>query len=182
MLFLLFCMFVTSLLSTEVSVSNLPFMPDVPKEHYKAVDFWADVYSKKYNIPRGIIDGVLYRETLWEDDFEDYNAFVIGDRGSKSQSYGPGQVKIRTAKSIWRGNDIDVTKDKLLYDVAFNVETSCKLLRILYDDMSKYYKKDKDRWLAALTTYNMGHNGFLIKNKKQPNSYAYFVYGYYKKG
>jgi len=163
--------------------SAIVFEKMVPTQHNELVDFWAEIYSKKYKIPREILNGVLYRESTWELDNEDYYAFKKGDyRNGVPYSFGPAQVQLATAKSVWKDHDtVKVTKKKLTYNVRFNIETSCKLLRILYDEMSQKYKKDKDRWLAALTIYNMGHGKF-VKNNRRYNSYAKHIYNSYLKG
>ena len=151
----------------------------IPTEHHLLVDYWLNVYTNQYNIPREIMDGMAWHETAWYPENTNYNAFRVGDKG---KSFGPLQIQLPTAKSAWVGiNNIVVTSKKLRYDVKFNIETACRLMRQYHDDMSKKYKSEKDRWLAALTIYNMGLGKFIANNRRY-NSYAKNIYNSYMEG
>jgi len=153
-------------------------LPVIPTKHNELVDYWLNIYTKEYNIPRKIMDGVAYHETSWKLENDNYNAF----RTSSANAYGALQVQLPTARGIWRDTDtVSVTKKKLLYDIKFNVETSCKLMRNIYDGVSRRYKSDRDRWLATLTIYNMGPGRF-IKYNRRYNSYAKSIYNSYTEG
>lgn len=143
--------------------------------HNDIVNHWKNVYCKEYNIPREIMGGVLFLETKWEVADTSYNAHRVGDGG---KSFGPAQVQLQTARSVW--GDPNVTAKKLKYDIEFNIKTSTKLLRMLYDELRPQYTTEKSTWLATLSCYNMGMGTFL-KNGKKFNSYAHIVYAGYVK-
>lgn len=114
-------------------------------------------YSMEYNIPLKYALGIAYAETRYEGPFDwDYNH----ERVSSAGALGPMQIMPSTAKWMW--GDKKITKDKILSDIDFNVETSMKLLRYLYD-------KYKD-WKLVFGCYNTG--------SPCVNAYAEKVYNY----
>ena len=143
-------------------ISDAPSMDStkykVTSAHYPAclkMYYCIEKYSKVYNIPKQYAYGIAYMETKFTNPFQwGYDHRQISSAGA----LGPMQIMLPTAKSVW--NDNDITKEKLLYDIEFNVETSMKYLSILY---SQY----KD-WKKVFGCYNTG----------QPivNSYANNVY------
>lgn len=112
-------------------------------------------YSKEYDIPKQYAYGIAYNETGYRSPFQwKYKANQISPTGA----LGPMQVLLSTAKWVW--NDDTLSKDKVLNDIEFNIETSMKYLSMLY----KQYKD----WKLVFGYYNTGYP--II------NSYALNVY------
>lgn len=143
------------------------------------VDMYVKEYTKKYNVNEKVIRGMLKKETQFNVGDEKYNANQIGDLDNTlGASYGPGQIKISTAKEIYIKypetdiNPSDITADKLKDDIEFNIRTMCKLMGVYYDKFSKT-KKDSLRWALAATAYNRGLSK-AMKSKK-PNKYGMYA-------
>lgn len=148
----------------------------ISEYHNDIVRYWSKEYSKIYNIPSGMLESLLYQESKFNKNDVNYNAHVVGDHG---KSFGPGQIQLPTAKSVWADSDVIITDKKLKYDLQFNVETAAKLLRKLYNDYKPIYKNDeKKTWLAAFTCYNTGSGSF-EKNNRRFNNYSFEVYNRY---
>ena len=114
-------------------------------------------HSKDYKIPLKYALGIAYAETRYQGPFDwDYNS----KRESPAGALGPMQIMPGTARWMWRGEKI--TREKILSDIDFNVQTSMKLLRHLYD-------RYKD-WKTVFGCYNTG--------RPCVNSYAEKVYNY----
>jgi len=114
-------------------------------------------YSEKYRIPKRFAYGIAYKETGYGGPFDwDYDH----RRTSPVGALGPMQIMPGTAKMMWKGEKI--SGNKLKNDIDFNVQTSMKLLRHLYD-------KYKD-WKIVFGCYNTGHP--LV------NQYAIDVYNF----
>lgn len=112
-------------------------------------------YSKKYNIPKQYAYGIAYKETGYRSPFQwGYNPNQISPTGA----LGPMQVLLSTAKWVW--NDNSISKDKMLNNIEFNIETSMKYLNMLY--------KQYGDWKIVFGYYNTGYP--II------NSYALNVY------
>lgn len=100
-------------------------------------------YSSEYNIPLRYALGIAYAETRYEGPFDwDYNH----ERISSAGALGPMQIMPGTAKWMWSNKEIP--REKILSDIDFNVETSMKLLRHLYDR----YRN----WKIVFGCYNTG--------------------------
>lgn len=114
-------------------------------------------YASEYGIPLRYALGIAYEETRYEGPFDwDYNH----ERVSSAGALGPMQIMPGTAKWMWRNKEI--TREQILSDIDFNVETSMKLLRHLYD---KY-----GNWKVVFGCYNTG--------SPCVNSYAEKVYNF----
>ena len=109
-------------------------------------------YSNEYDIPIRYAFGIAWAETRYEGPFDwTYNPALESSAGA----LGPMQIMPGTARLIW-GEDIP--REKLISDIDFNVETSMKLLRRLYD---KY-----EDWQIVFGCYNTGQpmiNGYARK-------------------
>jgi len=143
--------------------------------HADSVNYWTGIYSVMYQVPRGIMESVFYEESRWQLGDTSYSANVVGDGGT---SYGVGQIKLNTAKSLWKDSSIAVTGKKLKYDIQFNVATATKFIKLLYDKYSQEYTSQDSIWMATLTAYNTGEGSF-NKHKRQFNKYARVVYKRY---
>lgn len=100
-------------------------------------------YSEKYNIPKQYAYGIAYRETKYRSPFQwGYNHRQLSGAGA----LGPMQVMLSTARWVWHDNSI--TKQRVLTDIEFNVETSMKYLNILH----RQYKD----WKVVFGCYNTG--------------------------
>ena len=98
--------------------------------------------ANKYNVPVGIIYGVAHKESGYSGLA--HNSYIPNLIGNCT--YGAMQIKLSTAKLIWK--DSKITVDRLTNDIEFNVETSVKLLSIL--------KESYGTWGKALGAYNTG--------------------------
>ena len=109
-------------------------------------------YSDSFNIPKRYAYGVANIETSYKGPFHwKYRHSQVSSAGA----VGPMQVMVSTARWI---NKDDVSRNKLMNDIEYNVYTSMKLLRILYD-------KRKD-WKLVFGEYNTGRpcvNGYAEK-------------------
>lgn len=115
-------------------------------------------YSNKYDVPIQIALGVAKLETRYEGPFDwDYNPSLT----SSMKAYGAMQIQVPTAEFVWKKK---VTKEKLLNDLEFNVETSMKLLKYLYSISGS--------WELALGYYNTG--------RPIVNSYSLEIMKHYK--
>ena len=116
-------------------------------------------YSEKYEVPFRIAYGIAVLETSYGGPFDwNYDPKKI----SPMNAYGAMQVQVPTAEFIWGRK---VTKERLLNDMDFNVETSMRLMKHLYGVCG--------RWDVALGYYNTG--------KPMINGYSNEVMRYNKK-
>lgn len=114
-------------------------------------------YAKKYNVPLKYAYGIAYKETHYCGPFHwEYNQRL----GSSAGALGAMQIMPSTAQMMWKGSEVKVTDKKILTDIDFNVETSMKLCRHLYD---KY-----GDWKTVFGCYNTG--------RPMINDYAIDVY------
>lgn len=114
-------------------------------------------HSDNYDIPFKYALGIAYKETRYEGPNDwNYNPSLVSPAGA----LGAMQIMPSTGRMMW--SDRKVTNEMLLYDIDFNVETSMKLLRRLYD-------KYKD-WKIVFGCYNTG--------KPIVNGYAEEVYNF----
>lgn len=100
-------------------------------------------YSDSFNIPKKYAYGIAYKETHYQGPFHwGYNY----KQKSGAGAIGPMQIMHSTARGL---NDDNVSRDKLMSDIEYNVMTSMKLMRKLHN---KY-----GSWGLALGCYNTGH-------------------------
>jgi soluble lytic murein transglycosylase-like protein len=130
--------------------------------HYPAclrMYYSIEKYSDKYGIPKQYAYGIAYNETKYKSPFQwEYNSKQVSSTGA----LGPMQILLSTAKWIWHDNNI--TRNKMLTDVDFNVETSMKYISILY--------KRYGNWKLVFGYYNTGQptvNNYAISVVKHKN-------------
>jgi soluble lytic murein transglycosylase-like protein len=117
--------------------------------------FNIEKFAEKYNIPKRYAYGIAYAETRYEGPFHwKYRPAQTSHAGA----VGPMQIMPTTADMMWPKKK--VSRDRLKRDIAFNVETSMKLLRRLHD---KY-----GDWKIVFGCYNTG--------RPMVNGYAEMVY------
>lgn len=106
-------------------------------------------YSDSFNIPKEYAYKIAYKETHYQGPFHwSYNH----EQNSTAGAVGPMQVMVGTARGI---NKDGVSRHKLMTDIEYNVMTSMKLMRHLYDL--------RKSWALALGEYNTGQicvNGY----------------------
>jgi hypothetical protein len=119
--------------------------------------YYIEKYSEQYGIPRNYAFGIAFKETRYEGPFHwKYNP----GQESYVGAVGPMQIMPATANMMWKGKTIK--KQILKNDIGFNVETSMKLLRHLYDRYGN--------WQIVFGAYNTG--------RPMVNQYALDVYNY----
>lgn len=119
---------------------------------YKYIKMYADTF----NIPLRYAFGIANAETSYKGPFHwNYNPAQT----SCANAVGPMQVMVSTARWINKDN---VSKDFLRTNIKYNVYTSMKLLR-------KLYNKRGD-WRVVFGEYNTGRPCI--------NGYAHKVYNY----
>jgi len=115
---------------------------------YLAIEKYAD----SFNIPKRYAYGVAHTETGYRGPFHfKYNP----KQTSYASAMGPMQIMLATARGINKDN---VSKEKLIGDIEYNVMTSMKLLRHL--------KNLRGRWDLVFGEYNSGRtivNGYSYK-------------------
>lgn len=106
-------------------------------------------YSDSFNIPKEYAYKIAYKETRYQGPFHwNYNH----EQKSTAGAVGPMQVMVGTAIGI---NKENVSREKLMKDIDYNVMTSMKLMRRLYNL--------RGSWAVALGEYNTGQacvNGY----------------------
>lgn len=116
-----------------------------------------EIYADSFNIPKRIAYGIAKSESGYDGIFDfNYNPYLVSSGGA----CGAMQIMVGTAKSINKNSN--VTRERLIYDIEFNVMTSMKLL-------NKLHKKYGD-WKIALGCYNTG--------RPCVNGYANKIYNY----
>jgi soluble lytic murein transglycosylase-like protein len=112
---------------------------------YKYIKTYADTFD----IPLKYAFGIAYAETRYEGPFHwKYNPSQISCAGA----VGPMQVMVSTARYINKDN---VSKEKLRTNIKYNIYTSMKLLRRLYNL--------RGNWKIVFGEYNTGRpcvNGY----------------------
>ena len=120
--------------SNEINESS----PSCLKMYY-AIMKWSSIYK----IPKTYAFGIASKETGYRGPFHwKYRHAQTSCVGA----IGPMQIMPSTADLMWK--DSKVSRSKLMNDVDFNVHTSMKLLRVLYD---KY-----GDWKTVFGCYNTG--------------------------
>lgn len=100
-------------------------------------------YSDMYDIPKKYAFGIAFMETTYQGPYDTkYNH----KRKSRAGAVGPMQIMPATAKMMWKGRKF--TKNELMTDIDFNVETSMKLLRHLHNRYGN--------WKKVFGCYNTG--------------------------
>ena len=113
-------------------------------------------YADTFDIPLKYAFGIANTETGYTGPFHwSYNPAQTSSAGA----VGPMQVMVSTARWINKDN---VSKERLKTDIKYNVYTSMKLLRILFD-------KNGD-WKTVFGEYNTGRPCI--------NGYSHKVYNY----
>jgi soluble lytic murein transglycosylase-like protein len=136
--------------STSVNESSPPCL-----KMYDAINKWATTY----NIPLKYAFGIAFKETTYRGPFDwKYKH----NQTSCVGAIGPMQIMPSTADFTWRTK---ISRDRLMNDIDFNVHTSMKLLRTLYN---KY-----GDWKIAFGCYNTGY--------PKINQYAIDVYNHVPK-
>jgi soluble lytic murein transglycosylase-like protein len=120
--------------SNEINESSLSCL-----KMYYAIMKW----SSEYQIPKSYAFGIARKETGYQGPFHwKYKHTQTSCVGA----IGPMQIMPSTADLVWK--DLEVSRSQLMNDVDFNVHTSMKLLRVLYD---KY-----GDWKIVFGCYNTG--------------------------
>jgi len=138
----------------ETSV-DLPPLTMVDKNSPPSIQmaYYIQKYAAEYDIPTNYAFGVAYVETRYEGPYQwSYNPHQVSCAGA----VGPMQIMPATGQGNWK--DRVVTREMLLNDIEFNVQTSMKVLRKLYD---KY-----GDWKKVFGCYNTGRpcvNDYAIK-------------------
>jgi soluble lytic murein transglycosylase-like protein len=118
--------------------------------------YYIEQYADSFNIPKRYAYGIANAETGYKGPFHwRYNPAQTSCVGA----VGPMQIMLATARFINRDG---VSKDKLKSNIQYNVFTSMKLLRRLYN---KY-----GNWKTVFGAYNTG--------RPCVNGYAVMVYNY----
>jgi len=123
----------------EVRVPNSIDQGSPPSlQMYKYIKAYADTFD----IPTRYAFGIAYAETRYDGPFHwKYNPAQTSCAGA----VGPMQVMVSTARWINKDN---ISKERLKTDIKYNVYTSMKLLRILYNK--------RKNWKLVFGEYNTG--------------------------
>lgn len=107
-----------------------------------SMHFNIEKYADSFNIPKRYAYGIAYMETKYQGPFHwEYNHKQTSNAGA----LGPMQVMLSTARGL---NKDKVTRDRLKNNIEYNVMTSMKLLRRLYNL--------RGSWAVAFGEYNTG--------------------------
>lgn len=118
--------------------------------------FHIERYADSFNIPKRYAYGIASAETGYRGPFHwNYNP----GQASGAGAVGPMQIMLETAR---RNNKDNVSREKLRTDIEYNVMTSMKVLRKLYN---KY-----GDWKTVFGCYNTG--------RPIINGYAHRVYNH----
>lgn len=129
--------------SNETSkIEKKPDIESVKKETCLIMYETIEKYADQYNIPKHIIYNIAYLETKYKGP---YDTLYKHNLGSSAGALGPMQVMPSTANLIHKKK---VSKVILRNDIDFNVQTSAKLLSILWE---KY-----QNWNKVCGAYNTG--------------------------
>lgn len=118
--------------------------------------YYIKAYADTFDIPLRYAFGIANTETSYNGPLDwNYNPALTSSAGA----VGPMQVMVSTARWINKDN---VTKEELKTNIKYNVYTSMKLLR-------KLFNRNGD-WKLAFGEYNTG--------RPCVNGYAHKVYNY----
>jgi len=119
--------------------------------------YYIEKYADEYKIPHSYAYGIAYVETSYGGPFDwKYTHSLTSCAGA----VGPMQIMHPTAQMMWP--DSSFTTLRLRTDIQFNVRTSMKLLRHLYDRYGD--------WKVVFGCYNTG--------RPIINEYAHRVYNF----
>jgi len=168
-------------LSSKLPNDKSVFVEPEEKTNVEKVIDAVEKYSKKYNIDKKYIYRILKKETSFDTKLKKYNPHQIGDKNNVlGPSYGPCQIKVSTAKEICKKypepdlSPSDVTADKLLNDIDFNIRMCCKILSSYYHHTFGKIKNTDEKIAYAASMYNLGKRGF---EKYGINNYGKFISG-----
>ena len=123
----------------DVDGINLDSLSDYPPsiQMYHLIE----KYSDEYDLPKWVIYNISYKETRYRGPLDwCYNPY----RTSNSGSLGSMQIMPMTSRSI----NGEVSKTKLKFDLEYNISTSIKLLKKLYEKWGD--------WEIVCGCYNTG--------------------------
>jgi len=143
----------------EQEVKQEVRLPEVSKQRvppcmqmYNCIKQYADTFD----VPLRFAFGIANAETGYRGPFHwNYNHA----QGSSAGALGPMQIMLETAR---RNNNDNVSREQLRNDIEYNVRTSMKVLRKLYN---KY-----GDWKTVFGCYNTG--------RPCVNGYAHKVYNH----
>jgi soluble lytic murein transglycosylase-like protein len=141
------------------SISVVSSTPELSTRSYNAITstdppclqmyFNIEKYADSFNVPKRFAYGIAKAETGYRGPFHwKYDPA----QGSSAGALGPMQIMLPTARSNNRDN---VSRQRLRNDIEYNVMTSMKVLRKLYN---KY-----GDWKTVFGCYNTGRpciNGY----------------------
>ena len=150
---------VTSVQTEEPEVKQEVRLPETSQQKvppcmqmYNCIKQYADTFD----VPLRFAFGIANAETGYRGPFHwNYNHA----QGSSAGALGPMQIMLPTARS---NNHDNVSRERLRNDIEYNVRTSMKVLR-------KLYNKYKD-WKTVFGCYNTG--------RPCVNGYAHKVYNH----
>ena len=121
--------------------------------------YFIELYADSFNIPKKYAYGIAHAETGYDGPFDwKYDHKQTSSVGA----VGPMQVMLATARSLNKDN---VPVSKLKNSIEYNVRTSMKLLRVLYNRHGD--------WKLAFGAYNTGKplvNNYAIRvSEYNPN-------------
>jgi len=141
----------TSMIMPPLSIVDKNSPPSIQMAYY------IQKYAAEYDIPTNYAFGIAYAETRYEGPYQwTYNPHQVSCAGA----VGPMQIMPSTGQYNWK--DRTVTREMLLNDIEFNVHTSMKLLRKLYNIYGD--------WKTVFGCYNTG--------RPCVNDYAIRVYNF----
>jgi soluble lytic murein transglycosylase-like protein len=121
--------------------------------------YFIELYADSFNIPKKYAYGIAHAETGYDGPFDwRYDHKQTSSVGA----VGPMQVMLATARGLNKDN---VSVNKLKNSIEYNVRTSMKLLRVLYNRHGD--------WKLAFGAYNTGKplvNNYAIRvSEYNPN-------------
>lgn len=121
--------------------------------------YFIELYADSFNIPKKYAYGIAHAETGYDGPFDwRYDHKQTSSVGA----VGPMQVMLATARGLNKDN---VSVGKLKNSIEYNVRTSMKLLRVLYNRHGD--------WKLAFGAYNTGKplvNNYAIRvSEYNPN-------------
>jgi soluble lytic murein transglycosylase-like protein len=149
-IFISFCLFVVIVKFAIDKEEVLPKYEGLPSSEinetappcvrmYDAINKWSSIY----NIPKHYAYGIAYKETSYRGPFDwKYRH----NRTSCVGAIGAMQIMPSTANFIWKQK---ISKDRLMNDIDFNVQSSMKYLRQLYNIYGD--------WKITFGYYNTGY-------------------------
>ena len=106
------------------------------------MQYFIEKYADQYDIPIEYAYGLAYMETTYRGPLD---SSYTHKRISPTGALGPTQILLSTARYV---NKDKVSRERLLNDIEYNIQTSMKYLRMLHNR----YKN----WGKTLGYYNTG--------------------------